>query len=601
MLGRAWLVSHLRREGGALLGGSVVMISRAVVLLLSPWPLKYILDNVIFTRPLPHWLKDVIPQANDHRILLLNLFASALLLLGAADALLVYLGNRLFLNAGQRIVMQVRRELFGKLQRLPMEFHRSHQSGELMSRLSGDVKQLQDLVASIGIDILPHVLTIAGMIGVMLVIDWRYALLTLAVTPVLFFITRYFSSRLQEAVRMTRRCDGSLWAFAQEILGTVQLVQSFHRESYEDARFASKTQESLKAGLRATRLQSLYVPTMNAAIATATGLIVWYGALSVIHGRITPGELLVFLAYLRGIATPARQLAKTGRVLSRSTVAVERITEYVSEKPSITDRVDAVTPAVRASTLCFKKVSFAYRPGKALLRDIDFTLQRGSKMAIVGPTGSGKSTIASLASRFYDPINGSVCIDGRDLRDLSLDYVRNEVAVLLQEPVLFHATIWENIAYGKAGATRFDAIRAAKATGVDRLIERFPEGYDTVVSERGTSLSGGQRQCVAIARTMLSDASIVILDEPSSSLDAMTEQTLMRALATLTATRATIIIAHRLSTILSVDQILVLKHGRIVQRGSHCELMASDGAYSSLWQAFHADQPFVPLRMAHSQ
>ena len=577
------------------------MIARAVVLLLLPWPLKYILDNCIFTRPLPHWLVAAVPQASDHRVLLLNLFAMAMLLLGAADALLVYRGSRLFLDAGQRIVMRVRCELFGKLQRLPMEFHRSHQSGELMSRLSGDVKQIQELVASIGIDFLPHVITIAGMIVVMMMIDCRYALLTLAVAPVLFFITRHFSSRLRDAVRKTRRSDGSLWAFAQEIFGTVQLVQSFHRESYEDSRFASKAQESLNAGLSATRLQSLYVPTMNAAIATATGIIVWYGAVSVIHGKISPGELLVFLAYLRGIATPARQLAKAGRVLSRSAVALERVTEYIAEKPSISEKPDALNPTVRPTTLCFKGVSFSYKPGQLSLTDIDFTLQRGAKIAIVGPTGSGKSTIASLASRFYDPTSGAVRIDGRDLRDLSLDYVRREVAVLLQEPVLFHATIWENIAYGKAGATRFDAIRAAKATGVDRLIERFPDGYDTVVSERGASLSGGQRQCVAIARTLLSDASIVILDEPSSSLDAMTEQTLMRALATLTATRAAIIIAHRLSTILSADHILVLEHGRIVQRGSHCELLASDGVYSSLWNAFHADPPFVPLRVASAQ
>lgn len=595
---RRWLLSYLRPEWWPLSLGALTMSARAGVLLLLPWPLKFILDSVIFSHPLPHRMAIVLPDPSGHQIALLNVLALAMLALGALDAFLVYLGNRVFLNAGQRIVFAVRSDLFAHLQRLSLAFHRRHQGGEIMSRLSGDVTQLQSFVSTFGIDLLPHALTIAGIAVVMLIMDWRYALMVLSVAPVLFFIARHFSQRLRLSLRQVRRHEGNLWANAQEVLGSVQAVQASSRESHEDDRFRLQAGESLTAGLQANGVQARYAPTMNLAIAAATGVIVWYGALSVIHGQLSPGELLVFIAYLRAIATPARQLAKTGRILGRASVAMERIHEYLSEPSSIVSPPGAQAPAQPARSVRFERVAFAYQIGEPTLREVSFSLEPGKTVALVGPTGAGKSTIASLIARFYDPVSGAVTMDGHDLRSLPLDWLRRQVALVLQQPVLFRATVWENIAYGREGATCADAIRAAVSVGVAHLLEALPQGYDTPVSEAGLSLSGGQRQCVAIARAMLSEAPIVVLDEPSSSLDPHTEQALMRGLATLAVSRAALVIAHRLSTVMNADEILVLEHGHIVQRGTHSQLLAAGGLYAGLWKALRDDPPASRLRLA---
>lgn len=583
--GRWWLLGYLAPEWPALAAGSVAMAARAGVLLLIPWPLKFIVDNVIFEHPLHGWARQILPDPALHRMELLNVVGLVLLGLGIVDALLVYVGNRLFLRTGQRVVFAIATDMFAHLQRLSLEFHRRNRGGELMSRLTADVRQLQDFVASIGIDLLPHALTIAGLATVMLLLDWRYALIALGVAPILFLIARHYGGRIRRALRQVRGHEGTLAGVAQETLANIHLVQSFGREEYEDRRFVRQANLCLDASLGASALQARFTPTMNLALAVATGAIVWYGAVSVIHGTLSAGELLVFLAYLRGIATPARQLAKTGPIIGRAAVALERIGEYRAERPSVIDRPGLSAPATCAGRVSFRSVGFGYQSQHPMLHDISFELEPGKTVALVGPTGSGKSTIASLIPRFYDPWTGQVLLDQHDLRDLPLSFLRRQVALVLQEPVLFQATIWENIAYGRDGAGREDAVNAARMVGVEDVIARIPGGYDAMVSERGLSLSGGQRQCVAVARAMLSDAKIVILDEPSSSLDSVTEQRLMAALARLAADRAALVIAHRLSTVMTADLILVLDRGRIVQRGTHAELIGAGGAYASLWLA----------------
>lgn len=597
---KRWLLSHLRNEWRAISAGAAVMAARAGVLLLLPWPLKFIVDSVIYRRPLGPWLLAVLPDPATHRLALLDLLGAAMLLLGATDALLVYVGNRLFLGAGQRAAFAVRRDFFSHLQRLPLDFHRRHMSGEIVSRLSDDIKALQDFLVAVGIDLLPHLLTIGGVVVVMIFMNWRYGLVTLAVAPLLYATARYYADKIRGAVRGVRESEGSQWGCTQEILGMVQLVHAFAREEHEDRRFEDRARASLVAGLRASRIQSQFGPAMNLIIAAATGGISWYGAVLVIHGTLTAGDLLVFLAYLRAIATPARQLAKAGRVFGRAAVALERVADYRSERSSIADTPHALTPPVCEGRVQLRDVSFGYRPEEPILRDISFDLEPGRTVALVGATGAGKSTVASLITRFFDPTLGRILLDGRDLRDLGLAYLRSRIALVPQEPMLFQAPLWMNIAYGRDGATREEAVAAAVAAGVDDVIGRLAGGYDAIVGERGLTLSGGQRQCVAIARAMLSGAPVVIFDEPSSSLDAITEQRLMRALRLLAKGRAALMIAHRLATVMHADTILVLDHGRIAQRGGHAQLLAQGGVYAGLWRASGSAAAIDPLRKAAS-
>jgi ATP-binding cassette, subfamily B, bacterial len=597
---RRWLLAYLLAEWQALSAGAAMMFARAGVLLLLPWPLKCIIDNVIFQHKLSPLLVGILPDPTIRRMDLLNALGLGMLGLGLIDALLVYFGNRLLLDCGQRVVAAIRFDLFAHLQRLSLDFHRRNHGSELMDRLGSDVHQVQDFIAAIGIDLLPHALTIVGMAGVMLVIDWRFAIIAISAGPALMFIARHFSNRMRSALRRVRKHDTALSAKAQEILNNVQVVQAFAREDFEDARYGDEARKSIDANLKANEIQAKFGPAISLAIAASTGLIAWFGAVSVIRGVLTPGELLIFLAYLAAMATPARQLAKTGRVFGRSVIALERIGECRDERPSIVDCRGAEAPPACAGHVQIQNVGFEYQPDISVLHDISFMMAPGTTVALVGKTGSGKSTLAALIPRFYDPTRGQILLDGRDTRTLPLSFLRRQVALVLQEPLLFHATVWENIAYGREGATCEEAIAAARAVGIDDILERLPAGFNTLISEGGKSLSGGQRQCVAVARAMLCAAPVVILDEPSSSLDASTEHRLMLALRRLSADRAALIIAHRLTTVMNADLILVLEHGRIVERGRHAELLAARRVYAELWRASRANQDHPTLRLVNA-
>ncbi len=593
--GRAWLWQYLAQERGKFIAGCSMTVLRSVVLLVTPWPLKFLFDSVLLQHPLPHRLAGLLPDPVLGRTALLDVLILAMIGLGAVEAVLVYGGNRLLLDAGSRVVLRVRADLFAHLQRMDLGFHRRTPGGELMTRIGADVRQLQDLIAAIGIDVVPHTLSILGMAAVMMWVNWRFGLFAVAVAPVLFFVARYYAARLRRSLREVRQQEGNLWSAVQEVFGALHVVQAFAREAYEDRRFARIADAGLASNEKANEAQAQFGPAIGLVLAVATGAVAWYGAGSVMHGTLTVGELLVFMAYVNRMATPARQLAKTGRVFGRSIVAIERIGECRAERSAIAEMPDAVLPDHCAGKVELRHVCFGYLPGEMVLRDVSFALEPGKMVALVGETGSGKSTIAGLIARFHDPDSGSVVLDGFDLRSLRLDFVRRNVATVHQDPVLFRASIWENIAYGGPSAGRAEAIEAARQVGVASVFERLPQGFDTVVGERGGTLSGGQRQCVAIARAMLASAPIVLLDEPSSSLDPTTEYGVMTALRQLARGRSALVIAHRLETVVAADLILVLDRGRIFERGTHDELLGRRCAYGRLWRALLREEGAAPM------
>ncbi|AOU97692.1 ABC transporter permease [Acidihalobacter yilgarnensis] len=578
------LRSYLRPHRRALIGAAATMSLRATVLLLLPWPLKFIIDSVLFRHPLPHWMIGWLPDPALQRFELLDVLAAVMVTLGLLDMLFAIVGNRLLLISGQHAVFELRRDLFAHLQRLSLGYHRRRRSGELSSRLNGDIQALQNLVATVGTGVFAHLLTLIGMIVIMFFIDWRYALIVLSAGPILLWLMQRYSKRLRLALRQARNREGELSGLIQEIMTALPIVQAYGRQAHEDDRFGRQAGHSLEATIEASDLQNRFAPLVAGGIAMTTALATWYGATQVLSGRITAGELLVFLAYLRGMAAPLRQFAKSAGVISKGQVAAERLGDIFEEAPEIHSRPGALRPPRSHGAIVLQGVSFAYRENRPILHDINLDITPGQTVALVGATGAGKSTLAALVPRLHDPSAGRVLLDGHDLRELDLDYLRDQVALVLQEPLLLQGSVWENIAYGRDGAGRADAIEAACAVGIDDMIALLPHGYDTAVGERGAGLSGGQRQCVSIARAMLRDAPVVLLDEPTSALDAFAERRVTAALHRLTRGRTTLIIAHRLATIAKSDVIVVLDGGRIVETGQHEALLRRNGAYAALWR-----------------
>ena len=584
---RIWatLSGPLRPQRARLSLAALAMAGRAVMLVCAPWPLKYIVNVIILGKAAPHWIGQI---ASDPWTLL-YLLGAVMLVIAVADAALDYLANQLMLRAALRVVCALRQKVFAHLLILPLSWHRGRRGGDVMTRLSEDVGRVQDLVVVIGAGLLPHALTVFGILFMMAMVDWRYGLLVASAIPALAFISDRWSRTLRVRLRDARHEDSELWSMAQETLSAIPLVQAHGREAYEARRFGRLARRSMERALTASRTQAELPPLINLLVGIATAAITAYGAKRVLDGTLTAGDLILFLAYLRALVTPVRQMTKNGPVVGRGVVAIERIRELLDEAATIADPVHPVEAPVGVGELEFRSVSFSYGADATTLEDVSFHLTPGRRVALVGPTGAGKSTIAALAARMADPTHGTVLLDGRDLRSLRLNQVRGRVALMLQDAPLLHGTVWENIAFGRLGAGRDEAIDAAIAADVDQILFNLPDGYDTIVAERGASLSGGQRQCVAIARATLAKADIVILDEPSSSLDATTERRISVALARLTASRASLVIAHRLVTIRNADEILVLERGRIVQRGDHATLLREGGLYAGLLRSQSGD------------
>jgi ATP-binding cassette subfamily B protein len=452
----------------------------------------------------------------------------------------------------------------------------------LISRVTSDINAVQDFVNSALLGILVNVLTLVGMIGVMFYINWRFTLIALSVSPLLFAFVYVFTRRIKKYSRAVRKKESELTSVVQEVLTSIRVVKAFAREDYEQERFEAQSLENVETALKARSLKAKLAPFVEVIVALGTCLVLGYGARLVLNGQLSAGVLIVFLLYLGKMYKPMRDLSKLTDTVSKAGVGYERIQEVLEIESKVRDLPRSKKAPKFKGKIEFEHVDFSYDGEHQVLKDINFIIEPGQIAALVGPSGTGKSTVISLIPRFYDPTGGKVKIDGRDVREYKLKSVREQISFVLQDTLLFRATIWENIAYGKPDASRKEIEDAAQLANAHEFIEKMPEGYDTMVGERGISLSGGQRQRIAIARAIVRDTPILILDEPTSGLDAASEQSVIEALDRLMKGRTTLLIAHHLGTIRHADCIFVVKDSELVERGTHDELLAAGGTYAEL-------------------
>ena len=563
--------------------GMVLMLLMIVMDVVQPLPLQILFDNVIGNKPLPRILQPVAPLLGHGWFNLLLFVSFAVIGIAAVDGVVSYLGESRVKNLGQQVIFNMRRDLYTHLQQLSLSFHERRRTGDMVARLTSDLQLVQDMVVTSLFVVFTNTLTLLGMVLIMFIINWNLTLLALAVMPAMFYVIYHYTRRIKQLSRYQRKKEGQVASLAQETISSMKIVQAYVAEDREISRFSETSRQSLESGLFSTRLQAAFSSIVAIIVAIGTSAIIYLGVRGVSVGSLTLGGLIVFLAYLAAMYRPMRNLSKLTNTLTSATASAERVVEILDTQSDIVEVPNAPDLQRVRGFVEFNHVDFDYEPAHPVLRGIDFEIGSGKKLAIVGPTGSGKTTIVSLLLRFYDPKSGSVRIDGKDLRYVRLESVRRQVSIVLQEAVLFHMTIRENVAYGRPDATIAEIVAAAKMAQAHDFILRLPNGYDTVVGERGSTLSGGERQRIAIARAILKDAPIVVLDEPTTGLDAESEALVVRALEELTRGRTTITITHRLSTIKNADLILVLEHGRIIERGTHEELIRRMGRYSGLY------------------
>jgi ATP-binding cassette subfamily B protein len=584
------VLPYLRPHRGLAITSIVLMAASALMALLSPWPLAILLDTVLGQKPLPSllgWLNGL----STYELLTLSVLAG--LLFTALEHGLAVVDNYVNTKLDQSMVLDLRSDMFRHAQRLSMAYHDSKQMGKLMFQINTQAAAVGAVTVAIP-PLLQSVLTLAGMFVVIERIQPTLALLSLTVMPFVYLSAGYYTRNIEPRVYSVRKLEGDSLTIVHEAMSMLRVIVAFGRERYEHGRFRAQGEQAVCARVQLTVRQTLFTLAVTMLTAVGTALVLGFGAHHVLKQDMTVGELVVVMGYIGSMYKPLEQISSTFSSLQQAFISLASAFELIDTEPEIAERPGALALPPARGAVAFEHVEFAYRGRSGTLEDVSFEVPAGQCVGIVGPTGAGKSTLLSLLTRFYDPRDGRVLLDGHDLRDLRLESLRAQVSVVLQEPLLFSGSIRENIRYGRLEAGDEEVEAAARAANAHDFISALPRGYDTRLGERGALLSGGERQRLAVARAFLKDAPVLVLDEPTSSIDSRTEAVILEALARLIRGRTTFMVAHRLSTVRDADQILVVDGGRIVERGTHAELLARGGLYAEL----HAAQDGGPRHAA---
>ncbi len=578
---------YMRTRWKIIGGSSFAMFAEITLRLLEPWPLKFIFDAALHktgesTTGVPA-LDRLAPMT------VLTVCAIALVLIVAARAGAAYMRRVGFALAGNLVLTDVRADLFAHIQRLSLSFYNRRRTGDIATRLTSDIGRLQEVVSTAVLPLVAHLLTVVGVAVVMLFIEWRLALVAFAVLPLFWFSTQRIGKKIRSTARRERERHGEMGAIATEAIGSIGVVQSLGGEDTHNTRFGARNMSSLKEGVKGKRLSAQLLGAADVFIALGTAIMLWYGARLVMQGELQVTTLLVFFFYHKNMTRPIRNVAKYSGRTAKALASAERIVELLDTAPAIEDVPHAVDAPTQIARVAFENVRFEYEPGKLAISNLTLEARAGAVVAIVGPSGAGKSTLMSLLLRLYDPVDGRITADGMDIREFRVASWRSRVAVVPQESTLFAASIGENITFGRKDITDEQIVEAATVACAHEFISALPDGYDTPVGERGCTLSQGQRQRIAIARAVVRNAPIIVLDEPTASLDRESAEMIGSAIRGLSKNRVCFIITHDLRAITNADQIVYMAGGEIVERGNHAALLAANGAYARVHN-LHSDE-----------